>query len=182
MFDPDAFEILKRLGLAVLCGALLGWDREMKQKAAGLRTHMMVALGAAAFTLIGIEFMDAAADKEGASHIDLSRIIQGVVGGIGFLGAGTIIQARGGVAGMTTAAGIWVTAAIGVACAVGEYTVAMLVTGLAFLVLTLGLWAELRVKGSRHADPGSRSDQEQAEKPVQDHRDRDDSSQLGATE
>lgn len=152
MHDPTVLEVAERLAVSVLLGALLGWDREMRHKAAGLRTHMMVALGAAGFTLLGIEFMDAASTTEGASAIDLSRIIQGVVGGVGFLGAGAIIQARGGVAGMTTAAGIWVTASIGVACAMGEFIVAVLIAGVAFLVLSMGLWAERRVKRAANDD------------------------------
>jgi putative Mg2+ transporter-C (MgtC) family protein len=158
MHDPTVLGAAERLAVSVLLGALLGWDREMRHKAAGLRTHMMVALGAAGFTLLGIEFMDAASTTEGASAIDLSRIIQGVVGGVGFLGAGAIIQARGGGAGMTTAAGIGVTASIGVACAVGEFTVAVLIAGIAFLVLSMGLWAERRVQREANDEDGEDQD------------------------
>jgi putative Mg2+ transporter-C (MgtC) family protein len=127
-------EIAGRLLLAVAGGAALGWERQSKDKPAGLRTHMMVALGAAMFVVAGLQLSDGKFN-EGQYRVDLSRIIEGIVGGVGFLGAGSIIQSRGSVHGITTAASIWVVAAIGTAGGLGYYMLAGLcvVFGLAIL-------------------------------------------------
>ena len=123
--------ITLRLMVAATLGGLLGYEREQKGKAAGLRTHMLVALGAALFVLIP--------QQAGASVADLSRIVQGLVAGIGFLGAGAIItgnqkmQAQG----LTTAASIWLTAAIGVAAGMGREATAVLSALLAWGILYL---------------------------------------------
>jgi putative Mg2+ transporter-C (MgtC) family protein len=134
--------IVVRLLLAALLGGLLGWERESKGKAAGLRTHMLVAIGAAVFVMIP--------QQAGVDNADLSRIIQGVVAGIGFLCAGTIIKGRGEeqVQGLTTAAGIWLTAAIGVAVGLGREASALLVALLALVIFAglpaLDRWIERR--------------------------------------
>jgi putative Mg2+ transporter-C (MgtC) family protein len=134
--------IVVRLLLAALLGGLLGWERESKGKAAGLRTHMLVAIGAAVFVMIP--------QQAGVDDADLSRIIQGVVAGIGFLCAGTIIKGRGEeqVQGLTTAAGIWLTAAIGVAVGLGREASALLVALLALVIFAglpaLDRWIERR--------------------------------------
>jgi putative Mg2+ transporter-C (MgtC) family protein len=101
--------IILRFILAATLGGLLGYDREQKGRAAGLRTHMLVSLGAALFVLIP--------QQTGASIADLTRVVQGLAAGVGFLGAGSIIMGRQqeDTKGMTTAASIWLTAAIGVA-------------------------------------------------------------------
>jgi putative Mg2+ transporter-C (MgtC) family protein len=134
--------VVTRLLLAALLGGLLGWERESKGKAAGLRTHMLIAIGAAVFVMIP--------QQAGADAADLSRIIQGVVAGIGFLCAGTIIKGRGEeqVQGLTTAAGIWLTAAIGVAVGLGREASALLVALLALVIFAglpaLDRWIEKR--------------------------------------
>ena len=148
--------IAARLGLAILCGALLGWERELQRKPAGLRTHMMVALGAAAFTLVtlNLTYTDLKTGDE-LAPVDPARTIAGVIGGIGFLGAGTIIQSRGSVEGITTAAAIWVMGAIGVACGIGNYTLAATTTGLALLILSGVGWVEARMRKIARANgPG----------------------------
>jgi putative Mg2+ transporter-C (MgtC) family protein len=132
---PDASEatrIVLRLALAALLGGLLGIEREAKGKAAGVRTHMMVAMGAAMFVLASLQF-----DIQPA---DMSRVLQGVIAGVGFLGAGTILKgdAESQVKGLTTAAGIWMTAAIGVAAGMGKEATAVLAT-----LLTLAIMASL---------------------------------------
>jgi putative Mg2+ transporter-C (MgtC) family protein len=109
---PDATEFARavvRLLIAALLGAVVGFERERAGKAAGLRTHMLVALGAALLML--------AAAESGMTSSDLSRIIQGVITGIGFLGAGSILKSEEHreIRGLTTAAGIWLTAGVGVA-------------------------------------------------------------------
>jgi putative Mg2+ transporter-C (MgtC) family protein len=123
--------ILVRLLMAALLGGVLGYEREQQGKAAGIRTHMLVALGAALFVLVP--------QQAGMQVADMSRVIQGVVAGIGFLGAGAIIkkQSEENVQGLTTAAGVWMTAAIGVACGLGRESTAVLSTLLALAVLAL---------------------------------------------
>ena len=103
----DATRVSSRLLIATILGGLLGYERERKRKAAGLRTHMLVALGAALLVLVPVQ--------AGMSLEDISRVIRGTVTGIGFLGAGTILKGSSveNVKGLTTAAGIWLTAAIG---------------------------------------------------------------------
>ena len=120
---PDAAEVTRvmvRLLLAALLGGIVGYEREHKGKAAGLRTHMLVAMGAALFVLVP--------ERGGMGIADMSRVIQGVVAGVGFLGAGAIIKRHSEeqVQGLTTAAGIWMTAAIGVACGLGREAIALL--------------------------------------------------------
>ena len=131
---PDAGQatrILVRLTVAGLLGGLLGWEREHAGKAAGLRTHMLVAMGAAMFVLV--------AQQSGIGAADSSRVIQGIIAGVGFLGAGTILKGQGDnqVHGLTTAAGSWLTAAIGVAAGLGREVTAVLSTLLALAVLWL---------------------------------------------
>ncbi len=129
---PDleqATRIVVRLGMAGLLGGLLGWEREHRGKAAGVRTHMLVSMGAALFVLV--------AEQEGIAPADNSRVLQGIIAGVGFLGAGTILKSDGAhqIRGLTTAAGIWLTAAIGVAAGLGREATALLSTLLALLVL-----------------------------------------------
>jgi putative Mg2+ transporter-C (MgtC) family protein len=118
------------LGLAALCGGAIGIERELKARWAGLRTHIMVSLGAAVFVLAGIE----AARNTPA---ELTRVIQGIATGVGFIGAGTIIKLtdRIEVRGLTTASSIWAAAAIGVAAGMGMYFLAICGTGFCLVVL-----------------------------------------------
>jgi putative Mg2+ transporter-C (MgtC) family protein len=136
---PEITRVALRLLLAAAFGAVLGFERERKGKAAGMRTHMLVCLGASLFVLVP--------DQAGADEAAISRVIQGLVAGIGFLGAGAIIKRRGDnagggedaddVKGLTTAAGIFLTAAIGVAVGLGREATALLATVLALVVLHL---------------------------------------------
>ena len=121
--------VVLRLLTAALLGGVLGWEREHQGHAAGVRTHMLVAMGAALFVL--------ASQQMGMQADDLSRVIQGVTAGVGFLCAGTILKGDkpGDVKGLTTAAGIWLTAAIGVAAGMGREGTAVLSTLLALLIL-----------------------------------------------
>ena len=123
--------ILTRLLLAAVLGGVLGYEREHQGKAAGIRTHMLVAIGAALFVLVP--------QQGGMLIADQSRVIQGIVTGIGFLGAGAIIKHRSedDVKGLTTAAGVWLTAAIGIACGLGRESTAILSTALALIVLAI---------------------------------------------
>lgn len=126
--DIDYFvRVLIRLLLAIFLGGIIGYEREQQGKAAGLRTHILVCLGATLFILLG--------DTSGAVGDSMSRIIQGVIAGIGFLGAGTIIKNAEDVRGLTTAASIWFTAAIGVGVGLGHVALSLFSTLLAVVVL-----------------------------------------------
>ncbi len=121
--------VVLRLVMAALLGGLLGWEREHKGQAAGVRTHMLVAMGAALFVLVSQQI--------GMEKDDLSRVIQGLTAGVGFLCAGTILKGdkAGDVKGLTTAAGLWLTAAMGVAAGLGRELTAVLATLLALVIL-----------------------------------------------
>jgi len=134
---PDATQVTRivlRLLVAATLGGLLGYERERQGKSAGVRTHMLVAIGAALFVLIP--------QQAGASSTDLSRVLQGLIAGVGFLGAGAIIMGNREVEtrGLTTAASIWVTAAIGVAAGMGRESTAVLSTLIALLILSVVPW------------------------------------------
>ena len=129
---PDGSEIIRvalRLVVAAFLGGVIGFDRQRAGKAAGLRTHMLVSLGACIFVLAAVQV--------GMDSDDLSRIIQGLVTGIGFLGAGTIIKSRdkANVEGLTTAAGIWLTAGVGVAVGLGVLGIALMSAVLTLMIL-----------------------------------------------
>ncbi len=124
------FELCLRLIVAFVLGGIVGLEREYRSKDAGFRTHFLVALGSALFTIISqYGFADGVKDT--------SRVAAQVVSGIGFLGAGMIIFQKNMVRGLTTAAGLWVTAAIGMACGVGLYAVAFFVTALILVGLEM---------------------------------------------
>ncbi len=136
--------------LAIVLGAVIGLEREISGKAAGLRTNVLICLGAAVFTIISKEMMS----PDGST----ARIAAQVVTGVGFLGAGAIIQDRGGVHGLTTAATIWLVASIGMACGACFYRLAVVATLIAILVLIgLGklvwLLEHYRGKGSHDNTP-----------------------------
>lgn len=156
----DAFgwlETVFRLFLAITAGAVLGWERERQRKPAGLRTHMMVALGSASFMLASLELAAEAAMDSTSIRIDPTRALDGIIGGVGFLGAGSIIEARGSVRGITTAASIWVVAAIGVACGAGMYQIAFTTVLLAFMVLTVVGFFEVKVFDDKEDESGEKA-------------------------
>ena len=128
---PDITTVCVRLGVALLLGALLGSERESVGASAGLRTHMLVSLGSAMFVLVPLQ--------AGISPADVSRVLQGVTAGIGFLGAGAILKLEHEniVKGLTTAAGVWLTAAVGVAAGMGQEATAVLSAVLAWVVLAM---------------------------------------------
>jgi putative Mg2+ transporter-C (MgtC) family protein len=113
--------------MAVVFGALIGAERQLSGKAAGLRTNILICLGAAVYTIVSREM--------GGGSDSITRIAAQIVTGIGFLGAGAIIQDRGGVHGLTTAATIWLVASIGMGCGAGFYVLASVATAIAVIVL-----------------------------------------------
>jgi len=117
-------ETLGSLLLAVALGAIVGFQREIAHRPAGLRTHMLVCLGSCLFTIVSISF-----------SLDPARIAAGIVAGIGFIGAGTIWAEKDKVKGITTAASLWATSAIGLTTGIGDYPLAAVVTALVFLIL-----------------------------------------------
>ncbi|AUM72945.1 methyltransferase [Paracoccus jeotgali] len=121
--------ITLRLGLASILGGILGYERELKAKSAGIRTHMLVAVGAALFVIGPLQ--------SGMPLSDMSRILQGIVQGIGFLGAGAIIvrASQHQIEGLTTAANIWATAGIGVVAGLGLEATAVLATFIVLVIL-----------------------------------------------
>ena len=125
----QATRVVVRLLVAGLMGAIIGYDRERNASPAGFRTHILVALGAALFVI--------APAQAGFSADDLSRVVQGIVAGIGFLGAGAIMKRDESftVRGLTTAASIWITAAIGIAAGLGQTVTALIATAFGLVVL-----------------------------------------------
>ena len=122
-------ELIQRLLTAALLGSILGFEREIRQKSAGLRTNILIAIGSALFTLMSFEL---AQEVPGA---DPGRLAAQIVTGIGFLGAGAILRTNGGVQGLTTAATVWVNAAVGIAAGGGEYHLAYIATAITVAVL-----------------------------------------------
>lgn len=143
-------EIVARLAVAAALSGIIGLEREVAQKNAGLRTHMLVGLGAGVFTLLSLEFPRTAVS-------DPARIAAQIVTGVGFLGAGAIFRFGFSVRGLTTAAGMWSAAAVGMAAGVGFYAVATVATAVAVLVLYLVGVVQWLFRGRReHATVGIR--------------------------
>ena len=133
----ELMEIIIRLGIAVVLGAAIGFDREINSHPAGLRTHMLTALAASMFTLIALEFYDRARRDYGTGVPDPIRAIEAVTAGVAFLAAGSIIQSRGQVRGLTTGAAMWLAGAVGVACGAGYFMMAVVATVFAVAILTI---------------------------------------------
>jgi putative Mg2+ transporter-C (MgtC) family protein len=131
------YHALARLALAALLGSIIGLEREFREREAGLRTHLLVSLGSALFTIVSaFGFHDVLThDPQVVVRLDPSRIAAQIVSGIGFLGAGAIIRQGLSIRGLTTAATLWVVAAIGMAAGAGFYSVAVITTALALIAL-----------------------------------------------
>ena len=144
-------EIIGRLVVSLLLGGVIGFDREVKNRPAGLRTHMLVALAASIFSITTLEII-AGLEKTGHTA-DPLRAIEAVTAGVAFLAAGTIIQSRVQISGLTTGASMWLAGAVGVACGFGFFSIAVLATGLALIVL-VGL-QRLSAKINPTTDPAA---------------------------
>jgi len=139
--QPQASEYLTDIGrlvLAAACGAVVGVQREHLEKAAGLRTHMLLAIGACLFTLVVIKVHPG----------DITRVMQGIVTGAGFLGGGVIFREGASVRGLTTAAGLWVMSAVGLAIGTGQYFIGILATLITFVILSVLLRVEAHIRKS----------------------------------
>lgn len=129
----NLFSTIIRLVIAFGLGSAIGFERERKEASAGLRTHILVCMGSTLIMLTSLYVYDL---YQGKAAIDPARIAAGVVTGIGFLGAGTIIRSQEGIKGLTTAASVWVSAAIGLAVGCGYISAALLTTAIAYLSLS----------------------------------------------
>lgn len=139
LITPADIEIAIRLVVAAFLGGLIGLEREHHGKEAGFRTHALVCLGSALMMVVSLQIFELY--KDSGTNIDPARIAAQVVSGIGFLGAGAIIRypqsSRGGIKGLTTAAGIWAAAGIGLASGLGQYRPAILTTILTLVILII---------------------------------------------
>ena len=138
------YEVAARLLAATLIGSGIGLDRELRHKPAGLKTHALVSLGAALLVVVIVQTGPASFE-----HVDaISRVIQGIIAGVGFLGGGAILKSSGEheiVHGLTTAASIWLVASLGIACGAGQWAAALLACAIALLILIAGNSLEGRV-------------------------------------
>ena len=149
---PSDGELALRLALSLLLGGLIGLERELSDHPAGLRTHIGVAMGAALFGIVsgyGFEGFDASRAQTNY-QVDPTRVASNIVTGVGFLGGGAILKHGATVRGLTTAASLWVTAAIGLGCALGAYRPTLVATALMLLTLVIlrrpGAWLRRRVR------------------------------------
>ena len=141
-----------RLGAALLCGGLIGVDREIHDRPAGLRTHMLVALASALFTILTFEIAYQALEQDmSANGVDPIRVVEALTAGVAFLAAGTIILHGGDVRGLTTGASLWLAGATGLAAGLGLYWIAYLATGAALAVLVAMQLAKVIAASARDA-------------------------------
>ncbi len=133
---PQEWEVFIRLFAAMVLGVAIGLERERWGKIAGLRTHTLVSLGAALFTIISLKLYESFPSLGGVQGFDY-HIIANIIVGIGFIGAGTILRLDDRIVGTTTAASLWVVAAIGIACGLGFFWEAMITAGMSYLVLAV---------------------------------------------
>jgi putative Mg2+ transporter-C (MgtC) family protein len=144
-----------RITIAMVLSGVVGYERQRSRKPAGLRTHMLVCLGSLIFTLLGFDLL--AREGSASLRVDPLRIVEAIVGGLGFLGAGAIIQARGSVHGLTTATSIWTMGALGVAVGIGNYPIAVLTTLFSLLVLSIIDRFEKRFMSDESGEDSDRS-------------------------
>jgi putative Mg2+ transporter-C (MgtC) family protein len=153
--DLTSAEILLRVGLAAALGGAIGFERELREREAGLRTHMLVSVGAALFTLVSAyAWTDWRFSTEEGLVFDPTRIAAQIVTGIGFLGAGAIIRQGLSIRGLTTAATLWVVAAIGMATGAGYYTAAVITTVLVLFSLWPLRLVAFRISGRLRPEEG----------------------------
>lgn len=133
---PPEILALRMIGATVLCG-VIGLERELHKNTAGLRTNMLIGLASAAFCMIMLHMMDTLAERNDAMRLDPIRLVEAVTAGIAFLATGVVIYSKGNVKGLTTGASIWLSGAIGLACGLGLWSVAILATSAGVVILWL---------------------------------------------
>ncbi|HZW05549.1 MAG TPA: MgtC/SapB family protein [Phycisphaerales bacterium] len=145
METPGLGQIALRIGVALLCGVVIGIEREQKRRPVGFRTMILVCVGTCGFALLAVRAMtgelsggpvaiEHGSEPPGAG---VSRVLQGLLAGIGFLGAAAVLHSGMAVKGVTTAAAVWVVAAVGACCGLGELALASMLTAVAFFTLTV---------------------------------------------
>ena len=139
-------ELVLRLVVGLVLGAVIGWQRELSRQPAGFRTHSLVALGSAIFTVVSAFGFSG----DGGEGVDPTRVAAQIVSGIGFIGAGTILQHRGNIRGLTTAASLWAVAALGMAAGAGMYVVA--VAGGVLILVVLAILDDVKIFAARKLD------------------------------
>lgn len=156
----DLGDVALRLAAAVAVGVIIGIDREIRGKPVGIRTLALVALGSALVCLSTVHLSVLNNEPDAVSRV-IQGVIQGVMAGIGFIGAGVVLERNGRARGLTTAATVWVTAALGIACALATWSIVMIGVGLTLgvlvLLLPLDAWLDkrrARIKGGVAADEG----------------------------
>ena len=145
--DVMLYDFLPKIILSIFCGSLIGLERELKEKPAGMRTYMLICVGATLFTTVSIHFTES-----WAGNSDPLRVAAQIVTGVGFLGAGTIMFARGRISGLTSAAAIWTSAAIGITIGLDMHVFAVIVTLMIVVSLVLlgKIERTLGLKGAKH--------------------------------
>ncbi len=149
-------EILLRFFLAIVLGGAIGFERELRERSAGLRTHMLTSLAAAVFTVLTFEIFHATRDLVEGANADPIRLIEAVTAGVSFLAAGTIIHGSGKIHGLTTGAGIWLAGAIGTACGAGYFLIAFLAMVLAIGIVVLLRQFERKILDTKSEDESKR--------------------------
>ena len=144
-FSWTEVELIIRIFIAVGLGALIGYERELTHKPAGLRTHIFVCMGACLFTISSFYLLP----EDSIGSFDATRIAAGIVAGISFIGAGSIIAAKGDVKGITTAASLWVISAVGLMIGLGNYLLPIIATIIVFMILRLGRIEKKKIKKIR---------------------------------
>lgn len=143
----DKYITIVRLGLAAIMGGLLGWERGRAEKPVGIRTMLLISTGAAAFALLGQQIIATSSQHDDIIRADPTRVLSYIISGVGFLGAGAILHSKRTVKGLTTAASIWVSAAIGAACGLGEYMIGFFLFAIAYVALW-GPWVKALADGT----------------------------------
>ena len=131
--DSNMLELILKISMAIVLCGIIGAEREMRHKGAGLRTHVLVGLGSALIVITSIHLFD---QYNGIAAIDPTRMITGIIQGVGFLCAGTIIRGSSQISGLTTAATLWIASCIGIAVGAGHYTAAIFASLTVFFILT----------------------------------------------
>ncbi len=144
--SPTAGTLVVRMLVAAIFALLLGWERSRSDKPADSRTMILIAIGAAGFAAMGSALLNENQVGE-TIRVDPTRVLSYIISGVGFLGAGAILQSKKSVKGLTTAAAIWVTAAIGAACGLGEYFIATLLFAISFVTLWYS-WLDFAIRNS----------------------------------
>lgn len=148
----EKYTIMIRLLLAAVMGGLMGWERGRAEKPVGIRTMLLISVGAAAFALLGQQMIGTHADlPAGMVRTDPTRVLAYIISGVGFLGAGAILHSKRSIKGLTTAASIWVSAAIGAACGLGQYTIGLFLFAIAYVALW-SPWVKALATGTLEQD------------------------------